>query len=138
MSLWLPMAAADLGKAFQAHIRRSGNSFGGVWFVVILLAVIAFFVVLAYWDRIKRWFVDSVPDEQILFNDLCELHRLADSERALLTKAADDALLPQPAHIFVDRSVLAAYTDKHGVNAGPCAALSRKLFGERRAERREE
>ncbi len=128
-AIWM-MAAADLGKAFQQHSRRGGTWTDAAWFLSFVLLAVGFFMVLHFWDRIKVTVVGGSVNDRTLFDELCKIHRLTESERIMLSKAVENASIAQPAYVFVDRSILGEYSKQKGAPTRTCTALTRKLFGD--------
>ncbi|GAB4151102.1 MAG: hypothetical protein Tsb009_26330 [Planctomycetaceae bacterium] len=125
---WL-IASAELGKAFQAHSRRSGGWSDTLWFLSLVLLAVGFFVLMYYWDKIKVTFVRPETPEEILFHELCKLHNLSKVECELLTKIVEQASPPQPAFVFVDRTLMVNYSRQPNAPKRTCAALMKKLYG---------
>lgn len=130
MSPFWMMAAADLGRAFQRHSRRGGSWTDAAWFVLFVLMAAGFFLLLHFWDRIKATVTGGSGGRRSLFDELCRIHRLSDSERSMLKKIAEQNSVAQPAVVFVDRSLIARYSKSRGAPKKTCAALIRKLFGD--------
>lgn len=128
LSNWLILANANLGKAFQSHTRRSASGSINFWYLSIAVLVIGFFILLANWSRIKARIVGEPPPEQLLFNDLCKLHNISDQERQLLQNAIENKTVPQPAYVFVDRTVLTKFAEQKSAQQ-TYATLIEKLFG---------
>ncbi len=131
MPAWWLIASTDLGNSFQSYTRGSGSPVGATWIVGTLLAVVALFVVTCCWGRIRCMIVGEPSADELLFGELCELHRLTKGERELLSQVADDAAVPQPAYLFLDRSVLSGYADRNRAQTDSCSRLVRKLFGDK-------
>lgn len=131
---WWLLASENLGKAFQAHSRRSGSWSDGIWFLLIVALTVAFFAIMYYWDRIKISVVGAPSHEEALLSDLCKLHHLSTVESELLSKALGQISLPQPAFIFVDRTILTQFSNGQGAPKRTCTALIKKIFGDAETE----
>lgn len=124
------IAAADLSEAVKAmnrYSRRSGSIMDNWPIFAAFAAIVLFWAALHYWDRYRASRAGKSAAPQSLFDELCELHKLAKADRTLLAKAVAAQKLEQPAMAFVDPRVLA----RAGANGSEAAydRLRTRLFG---------
>ena len=124
----LLLAAADLGRAFQAHTRRSTSIGNLLLYAGIALGFVAMLAALSYWDRRRKVQTFETDPELILFRSLCRVHGLPAADVQILTKLATVKNLERRSDLFVDPALLAETAHRPGTNADRYSRLHRRLF----------
>lgn len=125
---WL-LLASDLGRAFQAHSRRSTSVNYLLWFVAAAAVVAAFLAALYYVDRRRVLKTVKKDAEELLFHELCRVHGLTAAESRLLLKLAESSGQARRSDLFVDPAALNAAVDRGNSDSDRYVGLRRKLFG---------
>lgn len=114
----------SMSRTFNGQGASSDNTFLYISFAMIA----AFWGVLYYWDKWRKQRSKRTGSAKSLFMELCDAHRLARTERALLMKAAKSLGAGEPAVLFVDPRIVGKFAAASGGEAKQYAALSSKLF----------
>jgi len=96
---------------------------------IAIAGIILLFVGLHYWDKFKK-LIKQKSNSKSLFLELCELHNLSKTERALLLKAVEIQQLTQPALVFVTPGMLSGLVKSNQPEASDFGKLSQKLFAQ--------
>lgn len=128
------LATSEISRAAVRHLQRS-SSLRENWFLaLVVLAIVASWVGLYFWDRQRQLAPKRTKTQKSLFQQLCDAHRLDRSERMLLVKAAQTGGATFDAVVFVDPRILDGLGAAGEADGEAFRALAIKLFGERNAE----
>jgi len=109
---------------------RESSSMGNAGFVIaVLVGIVTLGGGLYYWSQHRKVSPQGSSNPQTLFQELCHLHQLSRSERALLLRVFESLRLAQPAILFVDPSILESIKKSPSPESQTYAALANKLFG---------
>jgi LPXTG-motif cell wall-anchored protein len=126
----IELANIEAFRAGAKHLRSTGSTSNN-WFLFIAIAgIILLFVGLHYWDKYRKKLIKQQSNSKSLFLELCEIHNLSKTERALLLKAGEIQQLTQPALVFVTPGMLSGLEKSSQPEASEFGKLSQKLFAQ--------
>jgi hypothetical protein len=128
------LATSEVSRAAVRHLQRSSSLRENWYLVVVVLAIIAFWAGLYFWDRYRQQAPQSTKSPKPLFQLLCDAHRLDRAERMLLLKVVEARGASPEAVVFVDPQMLDGFCTAEAADAAEFRTLAAKLFGPRNFE----
>lgn len=114
----------EVSRAFRNRGMLQEN-----WVLITATIVIGtIWITLYLWENYQLRLKANADTPQGLFYDLCKTHRLSRTDIAYLLKAANAHYKEQPAMVFIDPSILTAYSNEVETDARYYEILSERLF----------
>lgn len=123
------IGTGEISRAVSRYYQRSSTLAENWILLCVFLAIVAFWIVLVYWDRLCLRLLPNHRRPDSLFQELCAAHRLNRGQRMLLIKAAHSGQIGCAAVLFVEPAILERLAGGEARDADSYRELLVRLFG---------